>query len=365
MSYKDNAIFSYFIYKAAFITSLCLSIFVLWRYYVICLVVFLAFKAITTLLDRFIYGYIDPQKRAVFITGCDTGLGNRCARHLDSYGYIVFAGCLNKNSSGAQSLKTDCSSRLRIVEVNATKQKSIEDALSYIEKHLPNKGLWGVVNNAGMDMLGDVELTPVSLYEKCFELNLYGYIRVMKIFLPLIRQSKGRVINMSSVRGRVYEPCQGNYETAKHGIETLSDSLRLEMVKFGVKVIIIEPGDFSNATAIGSEPQIRRNQLEVDEIWESARSEVKQSYTKKGIDSWIQPPKGGWPPKADSTAVAKAVAHALSSEIPKHRYLVQGKWAKVPFDSWFLTYAHNWLPTFIVDKYMSYWKKDLVYPSTR
>jgi hypothetical protein len=76
MSYKDNAIFSYFIYKAAFITALCLSIFVLWRYYVICLVVFLAFKAITTLLDRFVYGYIDPQKRAVFITGCDTG--NTC-----------------------------------------------------------------------------------------------------------------------------------------------------------------------------------------------------------------------------------------------------------------------------------------------
>lgn len=61
---------------------------------------------------------------------------------------------------------------------------------------------------------------------------------------------------MSSVRGRVYEPCQGNYETAKHAIETLSDSLRLEMVKFGVNVIIIEPGDFSNATAIGSEAQV-------------------------------------------------------------------------------------------------------------
>ncbi|XP_060567760.1 retinol dehydrogenase 7-like, partial [Ruditapes philippinarum] len=171
-----------------------------------------------------------------------------------------------------------------------------------------------------------------------------------------------RVINVSSVRGRIVEPNQSNYSTAKHAIETLSDSLRLEMIKFGVKVSIIEPGNFGNATAIGSEAVIKRNNQEIDEMWESARDEVKQSYSKEFLQSWINPPVGGWPPKADSTAVAKKVVHALCSAYPKHRYLIQGKGSIVPFVDEFvaLSLVHNMLPTWIVNAYMSWWKKKLV-----
>ncbi|XP_045187745.2 D-beta-hydroxybutyrate dehydrogenase, mitochondrial-like [Mercenaria mercenaria] len=291
-------------------------------------------------------------------------LGNRFARYLDKTGFTVFAGCLNKRSAGAQSLLTTCSSRTHVVEVNTTRQESVSDAFIFVKDHLPSKGLCGIINNAGMDMLGDVELTPISLYKKGFELNLYGYIRVIKTFLPLIRHSKGRVLSVSSVRGRVSEPNQSNYITAKHGIETLTDSLRLEMIKFGVKVCIIEPGDFSNATAIGSEAVTKRKQLEINEMWELARNEVKQSYSKKYMDSWIDPPADSRVPKADITLVAEAVVHALCSVFPKHRYIVQGKWSIVPFDSWVLTYAHNFLPTWIMDKYMSIWKKRLVYAPT-
>lgn len=358
MFVRNSGIFDYGLYRLLFLAAICMLPYILLKYFIVCIIAFLILKTVTKVLDHYILEHIDTHERGVVITGCDTGLGNRFARHLDEKGFTVFAGCLNKNSPGAISLKTDCSSRIHIVEINVTRQDSVNNAFTYIKNHLPSKGLWGVINNAGMDMLGELELTPISLFEKGFELNLYGYIRVMKTFLPLIRQSKGRVVNVSSVRGRIVEPGQSIYCTTKHAVETLSDSLRLEMSKFGVKVCIIEPGNFGNATAIASEAVIRRYHKEVDYMWDSAREEIKQSYSKQFLQSWIFKPVGGWPPKADSTAVAKAVAHALCSAIPKHRYLIQGKGSIVPLADEYVVLSHVYsiLPTWIIDSYIALWR---------
>ncbi|KAL4238763.1 hypothetical protein ACF0H5_003471 [Mactra antiquata] len=288
----------------------------------------------------------------------DPGLGNQFARHLDDLGFVVFAGCLNTKSPGAVSLTKECSRRLHVIEMNTTSDESIQRAVETVKKQLPKKGLWGIINNAGMNMLGDVELSPVTLYEKGFNLNMYGYIRVMKSFLPFIRQSKGRIINVSSVRGRLCEPNQSNYSTAKHAIETISDSLRLEMKKFGVKVSIIEPGNLGQATAIGASHVIERNKSELDEMWQSVREEVKEAYSWSYMEAMLSKPVGGWPPKADSSVVARAVEHALCSGLPKYRYLIQGEGSIVFFADEFvvLTLLHNIIPTWITDKYIVFWK---------
>ncbi|XP_060567763.1 D-beta-hydroxybutyrate dehydrogenase, mitochondrial-like isoform X2 [Ruditapes philippinarum] len=218
-----------------------------------------------------------------------------------------------------------------------------------------DSGLFGVINNAGMNMYGEVELTPLSIYEKGFNVNLYGGIRVLKKFLPQIRQSKGRIINVTSVHGLLSRPCQSNYETAKHDFETLSDSLRLEMKKFGVKVIVIEPGMYGTCTSVQSKAMTQRNINEIDEMWNDTPEHVKKDYTKEYMLSWLPKPMAEWPPpKHLATPVVMVAEHALCSEFPETRYLVDGYGNRLSFIDEFAVQARlfNKVPTWVADLWM-------------
>uniref|UniRef100_A0A4W6DJK1 3-hydroxybutyrate dehydrogenase, type 1 n=1 Tax=Lates calcarifer TaxID=8187 RepID=A0A4W6DJK1_LATCA len=193
---------------------------------------------------------LQVKGKAVFITGCDSGFGNALAKHLHRLGFTVFAGCLLK---GAKELEEFHSDRMRVVQLDVCSEEQVNQAVEYIKDNLEDseRGLWAVVNNAGVSTFGEVES------------NLWGTIRVTKAVLPLIRRARGRVVNLASMYGRMGNVMRSPYCVSKYGVEAFSDCLRYEMKTWGVKVSIIEPGNFIVAT-----------------LWNEASPNVKEDYGK-------------------------------------------------------------------------------------
>lgn len=302
---------------------------------------------------------IHGKGQGVFITGCDTGFGYDLAKRLDGLGFRVFAGCLNSNGKEAGELARSCSNLLHVVQLDVTKEDQITAAKAYVETVHKNTGcgLWALVNNAGIDCFGDIEFCPMELYRRVADVNLFGMVHVTKTFLPMIRKSKGRVINNTSVKGRLSLPRISVYGITKYGGENFSDCLRLEMRKFGVKVVIVEPGEFGGVTGILSGSNLKRLQDDKETMWKKADPEVKQVYGQKYLESQFS----GLERAADTsyrttTPVIDAFEDAVTLENPRTRYLVDG--GRGLFDKYCL-YArlNSYLPTawmdFLVDRWFN------------
>ncbi|XP_060694163.1 estradiol 17-beta-dehydrogenase 2-like isoform X2 [Hemiscyllium ocellatum] len=144
-------------------------------------------------------GVLSPEGKAVLITGCDSGFGHSLAKRLHSLGFHVFAMVLQEESDGAQELKSVCSDRLTVIEMDVTNHAVIQDVRKEVAKQLNNRGLFALVNNAGVIIhIGDAEIIPTDAYKRCMEVNFLGTVQVTKAFLPFIRRAKGRIINISS-----------------------------------------------------------------------------------------------------------------------------------------------------------------------
>lgn len=168
--------------------------------------------------ERYNQDTVSSNNKVVLITGCDTGFGNRLARKLDrlgksqsgqfwvklmcfSIGYIVYAGCLFPEGDGAKKLKEVCSERLHVVRMDVTKQDEVESVVQQIRD--AKKGLWAVVNNAGIAYAVPFDWgKDVEIHSKTLDVNLLGVIRTTKCCLPLLRESKGRVVNVASLAGK-------------------------------------------------------------------------------------------------------------------------------------------------------------------
>ncbi|KAL4656626.1 hypothetical protein GN956_G4480 [Arapaima gigas] len=189
----------------------------------------------------------DKADKCVFITGCDSGFGNLLARHLDAMGFVIIASCLTEK--GEEQLKKACSDRLSTVHLDMRDPESVRKVAAFVKAKVGGKGLWGLVNNAGVSTpTGPCDwLTPED-YRTLLEVNLYGLINVTLNLLPLIKKARGRVVNVASILGRI---CLngGPYTVSKFGVEGFNDSLRRDMAHFGVKVICIEPGFFKTNMA--------------------------------------------------------------------------------------------------------------------
>lgn len=152
-----------------------------------------------------IYKRISSKKilvgnKALLITGCDTGFGHRLAIKCDKLGFHVFAGVLDPNGCGAEQLLHECSSKLKIVKLDVTVAEDVTQALDQIKRsELP---LWAVVNNTGVSVSAPIEWgNDIKELTDIFSVNVFGAVRVAKLSLPLLRQSKGRIINVSSIAG--------------------------------------------------------------------------------------------------------------------------------------------------------------------
>jgi NAD(P)-dependent dehydrogenase (short-subunit alcohol dehydrogenase family) len=252
------------------------------------------------------------HKGAVVITGASTGIGEACALYLDQHGFQVFAGV--RKSADGEALRAKASANLTPLFIDVTDPAQIAAAVQTVAKAVASAGLGGLINNAGIALGGPLEFLPLSELRRQFEINVIGQVAVTQAFLPLLRQGQGRVVNMSSISGRVALPFFGPYSASKFALEALNDALRLELKPWGIEVICIEPG--SVATPIWD-----KSLNKGDEIADNLPPASEELYGRKLAalrKAVVKTGQRGIPPEK----VAAAVHQALTASRPKIRYVV-------------------------------------------
>ncbi|XP_075301958.1 retinol dehydrogenase 16-like [Opisthocomus hoazin] len=274
-----------------------------------------------------------PEK-FVLITGCDSGFGKRLARELDARGLRVLAACLT--DAGAQELRAAASPRLQTVRLDVTSSQSIAAAAAWVRERVGDRGLWGLVNNAGIGVpSAPNEWLSKDDFVRVLDVNLVGLIEVTLSLLPLVRRARGRVVNVASVMGRI-SSFGGGYCVSKFGVEAFSDSLRREMRPFGVRVSIIEPGAFRTDLI---DPAVVARGLR--RLWERLPAETKAAYGPHYVETYAR--SAVLVHRAGSTRlspVTDAMAHALLARCPRSRYTA-GWDARLLFLP--LSYSPAWL----------------------
>lgn len=249
---------------------------------------------------------------AVVVTGASTGIGRATALLLDKKGYRVFAGV--RKQADAESLSEEASDRLTPITIDVTEERSIASAKQKVERAVGDDGLVGLVNNAGIGTGGPVESMDLNDLRQALEVNLVGQVAVTQAFLPQIREAKGTIVFIASIGGRIASPFMSPYNTSKFGVEALGESLRHELKPWEIDVVVIEPGSIDT-------PIWEKGAETIDEQTSKLSPTVKRLYGKQ-LDRMEEVLKEtasrGIPPEK----VAKAVHTAISSDNPRHRYLV-------------------------------------------
>ncbi|KAJ1160139.1 hypothetical protein NDU88_000641 [Pleurodeles waltl] len=254
------------------------------------------------------------QEKYVLITGCDSGFGNKVARQLDQRGLRVLATCLTQK--GADQLRETTSQRLQTVIVDVTDRDSVAAMAKWVKEQVGNRGLWGLVNNAGVAYpFGPNEWLTLDDYVNVLKVNLIGMIDVTLSLIALVRKARGRIVNVASILGRL-SLFGGGYCISKFGVEAFSDSLRRDLSSFGVKVSIIEPGSFQ--TGLNNK---ELSSTSLKRTWSQVSSEVKEAYGEdtyqkiyKGMDAMLDMAK------ADLSPVTDSMEHGLTAVYPRTRY---------------------------------------------
>lgn len=258
----------------------------------------------------------DITDKYIFITGCDTGFGNLAARTFDKKGFHVFAACLTE--SGSTALKANTSERLHTVLLDVTDPENVKRTAQWVKNQVGEKGLWGLINNAGvLGVLAPTDWLTVEDYREPVEVNLFGLINVTLNMLPLVKKAQGRVINVSSIGGRLAFS-GGGYVPSKYAVEGFNDSLRRDMKAFGVHVSCIEPGLFKT----GFSDPVKATEKKLA-IWKHLSPDIKQQYGEGYIEKSLDKLKGtASSVNTDLSLVVNSMDHALTSLFPKTRYAV-------------------------------------------
>jgi NAD(P)-dependent dehydrogenase (short-subunit alcohol dehydrogenase family) len=243
--------------------------------------------------------------RAVLITGCSTGIGRATAEHLARRGLTVYASA-RRPESIADLERAGC----RTLALDVTDEESMRAAVAAVEE--AEGAVGALVNNAGYSQSGAVETVPLDDVRRQFETNVFGLLRMCQLVLPgMRRQGYGRIVNVSSMGGKLTFPGGGIYHATKHAVEALSDAMRFEVKGFGVNVSVIEPGlirtNFAE-TAVGSVSQEDGPYAEFNSAVSASTAGAYEGPFGK---------LGGGP-----ETVAKAIEKAIVSRRPRTRYPV-------------------------------------------
>ena len=241
------------------------------------------------------------EQKAVLVTGASSGIGRTIAERLANEGHFVYAGARKQ----ADIDELNAIENIEAVRLDVTIQSDIDAAVESIRK--AERGLHGVVNNAGVMTVGALHEIPEDDLTFQFDVNVYGVYRVTKAFVPLIAESQGRIVNIGSVSGIFSERMTGAYHMSKEAIEAYTDSLASSLADLGIEVSVIEPGRFQSNIMNAMAQRMRSRQNAGAEGTPSGGL-VLPNHAGKAAE------------KPD--AVADAVLHALFDDNPKRRYLV-------------------------------------------
>src|SRR5215212_5087853 len=247
----------------------------------------------------------------VLVTGASTGIGHATAKRMLAYGWEVFAAA--RKDEDLERLRGE---GFTPVKLDGTDPQSIAAA----KDELDERGLRGLVNNAGIAVSGPIEFIPIDELRQQLEVNLVGQVAVTQAFLPNVREAKGRIVNVSSIGGRIALPMVGPYAASKFGLEAVSDSLRRELRPWGMHVALVEPGGVT--TPIWDKGRATADRLEAD-MGEAGRRLYGPLADRIRAETEKIPERGLHPDE-----VAKVIEHALTAARPKVRYVV-GRDAKM------------------------------------
>jgi NAD(P)-dependent dehydrogenase (short-subunit alcohol dehydrogenase family) len=250
------------------------------------------------------------DRRVVVVTGASRGIGRACTLELVRRGFHVFAGVRSPDDGRAVAAGAD--GHVTPLALDVTHPDDITAAAVAVRDAVGRRGLWGLVNNAGIVVPGPLEFLPADALQAQFDVNVFGVLALIRALLPLLRNAGGRIVNVSSVNGRLASPFSGAYAGSKFALEGLSDALRLELGPAGVDVVVIEPG----AVATPIWDTSRQRALDLLERYPPAAWEHYGKVLERLRD--VRVPPHATPP----ARVARAVARALKARRPRTRYHV-------------------------------------------
>ena len=246
------------------------------------------------------------------ITGVSTGIGYATAKLLVERGFQVFGSV--RSTADAERIGREFGPNYCALIMDVTDEPAVRRSADTVRERLGQYRLFALINNAGVEMTGPLAYLPLDRFRLQLEVNLIGVLSVIQAFLPLLGTdpqltgNAGKIINISSMLGRLAVPFVGAYCASKFGLEALSDSLRREMMMFGIDVIVVEPGAI------------------VTPIWEKAEGKLLQDFPDtpyqrsltKFVETAMKSGREGFP----ATKVAELIARILATKRPKARYTV-------------------------------------------
>jgi NAD(P)-dependent dehydrogenase (short-subunit alcohol dehydrogenase family) len=280
--------------------------------------------------------------KAVLITGCSTGIGRATAEHLAGRGWTVYA-----TARRPETIADLAAKGCKTLALDVCDEASMRAAVEAVERA---EGAVGVlVNNAGYGQEGVFEEVPMTEVRRQFETNVFGLIRLTQLALPGMRRQRwGRVVNVSSMGGKLTLPGGAFYHATKHAVEAMSDALRFEVRRFGVNVIVVEPGPIKTQFGDTAVDSIRR----MTATGSSPYAEFNGVLAKK-IKEAYEGPMGRF--AAMPVAVARVIETAITADRPRTRYPVTAA-ARV------LMRLRRWLPDRAFDAFL---RTQFPYPAPR
>ena len=249
------------------------------------------------------------RKQQVLITGASTGIGYATALYLDKIGFKVFAGV--RKESDKQKLQQNSSANLTPIILDVCDMQSITSTFETVSNQLGDD-TFSLVNNAGLSLNGPLELLSFADIRKLLDVNVYGLLSVTKAFLPLIRESKGRLVNISSGHGLLAIPDKSVYAASKFAVQAISDSLRIELKPFEVSVSNVVVGKV-NTSVLGKIESDRKKMLENTNPKVVAKYLPLIEYFDKEVKDI---------PGIEAIEIAKTISDAVSSSKPKAQYII-------------------------------------------
>lgn len=243
-------------------------------------------------------------QQVALVTGASSGIGKETAKLLNAKGYSVYAAARR-----VEKMKDLEKLGVHLVEMDVTDEPSMVSGVNSI---LTKEGSIDIlVNNAGYGSYGAIEDVSLDEARRQFEVNLFGLARLTQLVLPKMRQNKyGKIINISSIGGKIYTPFGGWYHATKHAVEGFSDCLRLETKPFGIDVIIIEPGGI--ATEWGN--------IAADNLRKTSAKGAYAEAANKTADGMVRTYASNQLSKP--TVIAETILKAITARRPKTRYAV-------------------------------------------
>jgi len=248
------------------------------------------------------------KDRAVLITGCSSGIGYHAAQTLHHRGYRVFASA--RKPEDVERLRSE---GLEALQLDLSDSDSIRAAVGSVLEQTEGK-LYALFNNGAFGQPGAVEDLSREVLREQFETNLFGWLELTNLILPVMRrQGEGRIIQNSSVLGLVTLPFRGAYNSSKFALEGLSDTLRMELHGTGIHISLIEPGPIESRFRANAYALLKKN---ID----TENSPFRDKY--RGAEKRLQKEGHAAPFTLPPDAVVEKVIHALESKRPKARYYV-------------------------------------------